>query len=225
MVAEGSFVPVAGGQTVSQTLDLTISEEAFAYLKIQRGAISDLSTDRQAWEREYRRSLLADMGTMLLWLPERCAAVLDVGSGLGGIDILLSRHYGGRPAIWLLDGHFDDPEVKAHNQTFNSMAVARAFLRDNGAMLKGTASGGDSPRGVAVHDLVISLQAWCFHFPPAGYLSFVKSAMKPGATLILDVRRDRDDWRDELRGAFTEVGIAHSATKFERVVFRNDRLD
>lgn len=202
-------------------LELTISDEAFRYLVLQRGAISDLSNDRKAWEAAYRRSLLGDFGTMQKWLPEKCGAILDVGSGLGGINILLSRHYGGRPAIWLLDGHFDDPEVKAHDQTFNSMAHARAFLRDNGTMLKGTTSGG-SGRG-QTFDLVISTQAWCFHFQPSDYLDFVKSSAKSGATLILDVRKDKPHWRDELRNAFTEIGVAVSPHKYERVVFRNDR--
>ena len=203
-------------------LELTISDEAFAYLKIQRGAISNLSNDRKAWEAAYARSLLGDFGTMQKWLPEKCGAILDVGSGLGGINILLSRHYGGRPAIWLLDGHFDEPEVKAHDQTFNSMAHARAFLRDNGTTLKGTTSGGDA-RGGKAFDLVISIQAWCFHFAPGEHLPFVKSTTQPGATLILDVRKGRDDWRKELSEAFTEIGVAVSPPKFDRVVYRNDR--
>lgn len=218
-----------GGESLTSPIELTISDEAFAYLKIQRGAISDISNDREAWERAYRRCLLADMGTMLPWLPERCGAILDVGSGLGGINILLSRHYG-EPEIWLLDGEADEPVVKAHDQPFNDMDVAFRFLDSNDTAMTGYFNIGatfeiglrDLAKAAVGLDLVISLQAWCFHFQPRGYLAFLKRSMSPGATLILDVRRDRDDWRDQLREAFTEVGIAHGATKFERVVFRND---
>jgi SAM-dependent methyltransferase len=206
-------------------LELTISDEAFQYLRIQRGAISDLSNDREAWEKAYRRSLLGDFGTMQKWLPEKCGAILDVGSGLGGINILLSRHYGGEPEIWLLDGESDAPTVQRHNQTFNSMDAAFRFLEANSTDMFGYFSS-EGRKRVSVasgFDLVISLQAWCFHFAPVEYLTFVKRSLAPGATLILDVRKDRKEWREELRDAFTEVGVAVSPHKFDRVVFKHDR--
>jgi hypothetical protein len=207
-------------------LDLTISDEAFAYLRLQRGAISDLSNDRKAWETAYRRSLLGDFATMQKWLPERCGAIMDVGSGLGGINILLARHYDPSPEIWLLDGDGDKPSVSAHDHTFNDMVVATKFLMDNNLSMTGffrankdmpSLYGALPPR----IDLLVSLQAWCFHFPPSAYLDFIRPGLNPGATLILDVRKDKTDWREELRDAFTEVGIAVSAHKFDRVVFKN----
>lgn len=210
-----------------QPLELTISNEAFSYLRIQRGAISDLSNDRKAWEQAYRRSLLGDMGTMLPWLPERCGAILDVGSGLGGINILLSRHYGASLDVWLLDGVNDQAHVSSHDTPFNDMVVAQRFLNANGVRTFSHVPPLESlERKVILRptfDLAVSLQAWCFHFPPSQYLAFVKQSIKPRATLILDVRKDRKDWREELRDAFTEIGVAVSPHKFERVVFRNDR--
>jgi hypothetical protein len=57
--------------------------------------------------------------------------VLDVGSGLGGIDVLLNRHYlatAGNPLeVALLDGIDDMPEVSFHDRTYNDMAVAIDF--------------------------------------------------------------------------------------------------
>lgn len=207
--------------------ELTISDEAFAYLKIQRGAISDLSNDRKAWEAAYRRSLLGDFGTMQRWLPEKCGAILDVGSGLGGINILFARHYGNNPSVWLLDGIEDEPRVERHDATFNSAPQACIFLATNGlftAMPIGPASLPEvKVPDDGFFDLVVSVQAWCFHFPPSEYLDFVKRSAMPGATLILDVRKGRDDWRKELSEAFTEIGVAVSPPKFDRVVYRNDR--
>lgn len=211
-------------------LELVISDEAFAYLRLQRGAISDLSSDREAWEAAYRRSLLGDFGTMMPWLPEKCGAILDVGSGLGGINILLSRHYGDDAGIWLLDGESDAPTVEAHDRTFNNMDVAFRFLEENGTDQCGYFQPwvvrtvlGERTQASDRFDLVVSLQAWCFHFAPHEYLAFVKNSANPGATLILDVRKDKPHWRDELRNTFTEIGVAISPHKYERVVFRNDR--
>jgi hypothetical protein len=216
--------------TIDIPLDIKISDEAHCYLYIQRGALSDI-TDRAAWEEAYEDSIFADYRSMVPWLPETCSAFLDVGGGMSGVGIVLARHYSssppaGHPQAWILDGEADAPVVKTHGQTFSNIGVARQFFRDNGAMLKGTisvgAAAGPAPFS-ARFDLVLSLQAWGFHIPVHDYIGFVRSSMRPGATLILDIRRGRDDYIEDLRRTFSEVGVAHEAKKFRRMVYRNDR--
>src|SRR6266403_1531506 len=105
------------------------------------------------------------------YLPLRCSSILDVGSGLGGIDALLNRHYGGDCSITLLDGVNDVARLDNHATTFNSMAVARCFLAMNGVQyfdfIDASAPERASPRKV---DLIVSFRSWCFHFEPATYL-------------------------------------------------------
>lgn len=204
---------------------IKVSDEAFSYLVLQRGALSDI-TDRATWEDVYRASILADYQSMKPWLPEPCSAFLDVGGGMSGIGIALTRHYKNRTAAWILDGENDSPVVKTHDQTFSNVGVAREFFRDNGAMLKGTISVGAAAYAspfAARFDLVLSLQAWGFHIPVEDYIGFVRSAMRPNAVLILDVRRGRDDYIGDLRKAFSEVGVAVEGKKFRRMVYHNDR--
>lgn len=207
-------------------LELKINDEAFQYLKIQRGVLSDFAENRGIWEEEYEESIFLDYQSMKPWLPDTCWATLDVGGGMSGISIPLYRHYKGKPQIWILDGETDSPVVKTHDQTFSNIGVARQFLRDNGTMLKGTISVGETVSEApfaARFDLVLSLQAWGFHVPVENYIGFVKSAMKPGAVLILDVRRGREDYISDLRREFSEVGVAVEGKKFRRMVYRNDR--
>ena len=69
---------------------MIVEDSHFAYLKLQKGALHGLADDRAAWLAAYQQSLVEDLASMAPYLPETCRNVLDVGSGLGGIDVLLS---------------------------------------------------------------------------------------------------------------------------------------
>lgn len=196
---------------------LQVSDEAFAYLAVQRGKISDLRYDRAAWLLAYNLSIYADYESLLPYLPEKCARLFDVGSGLGGIDAVLARHYGGT-IVTMLDGNADAPVVLRHSETFNFMSAARRFMAANGVpeicSISPPVSCPPPPC-----DLVISLQSWCFHFSPATYLEFVLASCAPGATVILDVRREELAWQQELAQAFRLIGFAGGTKKSLRMVF------
>jgi hypothetical protein len=116
--------------------EMIVSDEAFAYLAVQRGRINDLRHDRAAWQGAYEASLAEDMADLEPWLPERCTAILDIGSGLGGIDVHLARHYIA-PELWLLDGDAGLPPVIEAAVPFNDMSAARRFLGAHGIDLTG----------------------------------------------------------------------------------------
>jgi SAM-dependent methyltransferase len=201
---------------------MIVDDSHFAYLRLQRGAIEHLSGDRRAWLAAYERSLHDDFENMRPFLPERCSAVLDVGSGLGGIDVLLDRHYGGLQ-VCLFDGRADKPVLAQHSCTFNHMGVAMDFQRRNGVQLAvswdpAMCSGLQALRPAV--DLVVSLASWCFHYPPQVYLDLVRALVRPAGTLILDVRAGRHDWRARLGDVFEQIDCAHRGRKFDRMVFR-----
>jgi SAM-dependent methyltransferase len=204
---------------------LIVDDSHFAYLKLQRGRIEALASDRAAWLEAYARTLDEDLASIEPHLPATCRNLLDVGSGLGGIDVLLNRHYlattGNPLEVALLDGIDDMPEVSFHDRTYNDMAVAIDFLVKNG--VEHCYFVPLPPREAKPFDLIISLQSWCFHYPPAAYLEFVKGCVHRDSVLILDVRADKPLWRDELRQSFTEVAVALSRPKFNRLVFHVQR--
>lgn len=195
-----------------------ISDDAFRYLVVHRGSLDHLRGDRKAWELAYLEGIRSAYRDMVPFLPQDCSSILDVGAGLGGIDILLSRHYGGQPRVTLLDGWDDEPKLRLHRLTTSSAAVARRFHRDNGSVNFDYIS----PANLAVRpvDLVVSTGAWCFHFPPEEYVDFVADCMVPGGTLITDVRKDRFDWLGTLEKKFERVGKIVEKRKRDRMVFR-----
>ena len=211
--------------------DIKVSNEAFSYLRLQKGKLQPLEHDRKAWEAAYRQQLTETFSVLRPHLPvmEHVGAdcFLDVGSGLGGIDILIHRHYGGEMTPILMDGIADAPLARStkngnlHAHTFSHAAVADAFMRDNGVIpVMFVDPRMPQPLSVPV-PLVVSFGAWCFHFPPEMYLDYVKANVRKGATLILDVRKSKPEWMELLSGVFElRTTITVSSDKLVRCVFK-----
>jgi hypothetical protein len=122
------------------TPPIVVSDEALPYLVAQKGRLQPLAHDRDAWLMGYRQALDRDFALIRPHLPapmlDHAVRVLDVGSGLGGIDVLIERHYrdaGTGAQITLMDGVADPPVMELHRKTFNDMASRRAFTRPTAA--------------------------------------------------------------------------------------------
>jgi hypothetical protein len=180
---------------------MIVKPEHFKYLHIQRGEVSDAYKHGfDEWQRAYEASLEAIMGNIAPALPEACSNILDVGGGMGGIGICLSRRYP-TAAYWVLDGVDDAAEVRSHCKPFNNAAVASSFHRANGVLNSRWVPPSTTKFDVKF-DLVVSFAAWGFHIIPGDYLDLVKSALAPHATIVLDIRKTRPDWLSDLAAAF-----------------------
>lgn len=206
---------------------ISVRDEHFPYLFLQKGELDYLKGDRVAWQAAYERSLEDDFASIKRYLPEQCGSVLDIGGGLGGIDILLARCYPGLQ-VRILDGEADAPKLILHDQTFNHMEATRSFLEANGV----TDFGYYTPAKLLPlrpFDLIISLRSWCFHYSPRTYLEFVRCCCGPNTRLIIDVRNGRADWMQQLPfemvrlnslpGSPLNSGRAVVGLKFTRMVF------
>lgn len=200
-----------------------IPEEAFPYLAVQRGGISDLISDRPKWNEAYMDSLWRDFDHLEPHLPAKCDALLDVGGGMSGISILLSRYYAQRqvhkPHVYVLDGDEDAPVVVRHARTFNNHKVGRRFLQSNGVVDFTGITPACEVRPPPGCDLIISLQSWCFHYNPETYLEYVLLCARRSCRLIIDVRKDYKTWRRILNDAFTFKEVLHEGAKSERCLF------
>jgi SAM-dependent methyltransferase len=120
--------------------DIKVGESAFQFLRLQKGKLEPMARDFPRWLKHYHGALDQDYSGIKMYLPplpatENVGAVLDVGSGLGGIDILLYRHYEGKRVVpVLMDGWKDEPRMVLHRKTYNDMDVAERFHRDNGVV-------------------------------------------------------------------------------------------
>ena len=197
---------------------MIVEDDHFAYLVAQKGSLDELKHDRAKWHHAYEALLQQDVSDLLRYFPVK--SVLDIGSGLGGVDALINEANGGDVDVCLLDGVNDEPLMRLHRETFNNMAVASDFLHKNGVS-KVSWEHPDDPQP-RPSDLIISFGAWCFHFPPSAYLHFVCDSTKPeGTTIVLDVRRDKPEWMAELVRSFGKRDrIVRPLRKADRVAWR-----
>ena len=203
---------------------IQVNDAHFDYLAVQKGKLQPLAADRKRWDAAYQAAIKEDFQTLYSALPRRCDSILDIGSGLGGIDVLLARSYGARashPHFCLVDGVDDPPVMTLHRETFSNRAVALDFLRVNGVedveYLGPDVFRAEKP--TRTFDLVLSLGAWCFHTPPELYLEAVKRRVHRDSILILDVRKDKPEWRKHLEETWHLVGTCRYAAKFDRLAF------
>lgn len=114
----------------------------------------------------------------------------DIGSGLGGIDIHLARHFNYMnitSEIHLLDGDQKYPtaqEKLLHRKPFNSMAVTKEFFQANDLDFTPHI---ETDKNLPELDFVVSFAAWGFHFPISTYPE-VLNKIKPGGLCIVDLR-------------------------------------
>lgn len=199
---------------------MIVTEDAYPYLVAQRGALHDMKGDSTTWLNQYFDVISSEFRSITPFLPRRCASILDIGGGMGGIDCFINQHFGGDCQLTILDGVDDPPEVTQHSKTFNHMSIARQFLAANGvANFDFIDANSAHRRAIRKYDLVVSFKSWCFHYEPSQYLDLVVSACHSESILLIDVRRDKPEWFDELCARLRFVGVAYAGVKFETCRF------
>lgn len=173
----------------------------------------------------YREDMRSEYLSIASVLPECCAAVLDIGCGVAGVDVWIDRHYRGqRPVFYLLDRSRVDRSVyylfEQRAAFYNSLDVARATLVANGIdqrrihlLEAGDGATVDLPAPV---DLVISLLLWGFHYPVQTYCDIVHRRLSTQGVAVLDVRKGTDGL-DVLRRRFGRVEVISESPKQSRV--------
>lgn len=195
-------------------MSFKITTEAFDYLAVQVGNLDGLKQVRHVWEAAYERDLAGRMDNILPYLPGEARSILDIGSGLGGIDVLLYRWYDKDVHLTLLDGGAFAPTVTKHNVPFNSKKIALDFLEDNGVRDRHAHFMEHDNTKPQPFDLIVSFRAWCFHIQPSVYLDFALKCCHEKTRLILDIRKD-PFWRAEIGDHF-EGAVIDESEKFER---------
>jgi len=181
-------------------------------------------------KEKVKQSFIADMFNeyedIKSWLPGKCSAILDIGCGCGGIDVLLYRHYkcDRRIDFYLLDKTSIAREIyydfEERGAFYNSFDVTQRLLFQNGIptenmhFLEVTPDYRINAR-VGI-DLVISLFSWGFHYPVSTYIDQVHDILRQGGHVIIDIRKNTDGLK-ELEQKFAKVQIISETKKRIRV--------
>lgn len=182
---------------------------------------------KRAIKRRFNADMRHEYANFQEWLPPAAKAVLDVGCGLGGIDVLLHEHYGRASDLrfYLLDKTQRDEHIdygyRDEGDFYNSLAMTKAVLKASGVPEQSLVTlEAQDDAGIPLSepvDLVISLISWGFHYPVATYLDRTHELLRPGGRLILDVRKGTGGL-EAIRAKYGNVSVIADEPKRQRLV-------
>lgn len=151
---------------------------------------------------DYAKDIAADFAMIEPHLPESVSSIVDIGCGVGGIDVYLKRKYP-NASLTLLDGDGEDVSYgfKEKCGTYNNRKITGEFLSANGVKVSSWLPVGYD--GIVSADLIISLLSWGFHYPLSTYRVdgfCIADLRKPSEPIRGKVIRD---WPKSARCAFT----------------------
>lgn len=137
----------------------------------------------------YSRMLLEESRELEPFLPSRARRILDIGCGMAGIDVFLSRRL--RPqVVHLMDGDGIGPvRVGFHDRidVYSSREAARELLELNG--VRGIRFHDPDPDRTIPSDLILSLLSCGHHYPLGTYSGLVSRSLASGGRAIFDIRK------------------------------------
>lgn len=167
---------------------MIVPEICVPWIKLQRSGYSN-------HKEGYKKDIEKEYELMLPCLPDKCNSVLDIGCGVGGINVLLSKHYN-HPELHLLDNSIvSDKIVYGYTDKesyYNSFDATKELMDVNGITnYKLIDINGSFPK-INNIDIVLSLLACGFHYSISYYIENIYNVITDDGVLIFDMRKETD---------------------------------
>ena len=135
----------------------------------------------------------SEIDTFKNFLPKNVKNIMDIGCGLGIINILLNKFYNDEPSFYLLDKNRIDKKIKygfsSNYESYNELNKTKQILTDNN-IKENRLFLFDVEKDILIDskiDLVISLKSMGYHYPFETYLKLFKKNCNKQTTFIFDV--------------------------------------
>lgn len=198
---------------------MIITKQAEEYIRLQRTGYGNADLVKC-----YEKDIQKDFDSIKKHLPIQDVRIMDVGCGIGGIDLYIYNYYislDKKAEINLLD-FSKKTEIyygyKERASAYNHLALSKQFLTLNGVNKKDIALH-DAEKGYPhkFADVIISLLSCGFHYPIDTYLEAFKK-FKAGI-IILDIRKNSGQVQ-KLIDNFHSVQVIAEYSKCERVLIK-----
>lgn len=133
-------------------------------------------------------------------LPEN-PVIVDIGSGIGIMDIIAYKHLGNKGRFYLLDKS-ERTHSASHNMQFyhsvdhgfyNNRLVTMDMIESSGCELSAFSMIEPADEWPQEIDLITSWVSYCWHYPLETYWEKVKKHLKVGGKFAIEVLRSADD--------------------------------
>jgi hypothetical protein len=127
------------------------------------------------------------------YLPKKIFNLMDVGCGLGIVNIFINNKYNNKINFFLLDKDKIDSKIRygfsENYESYNSLRETKKILIDN-RINKENIHLFDVEKSIQINnkiDLVISLKSMSYHYPFENYLKLFKKCCTKETIFIFDV--------------------------------------
>ena len=172
----------------------------------QKKNLEDLSF--QLFKKEYN--------TIRSYLPKRIHNIMDIGCGLGIINILLQQHYKNNIKYFLIDKDKVDLKIKygfkENYESYNDLDETKKILKNNG-IKNDNIFMFNADKKISIDgkiDLVISLKSMGYHYPYENYLSLLKRVASDNCIFIFDIASKTYDDLELIKKNFREYEVIFS---------------
>ena len=198
---------------------------------------NELLTERQKWTRkkfgrflftnifinfnqtkdiasEAENLFISEIDTFKEFLPKNVKNIMDIGCGLGIINVLLNKFYNDKTSFYLLDKNRIDKKIKygfsSNYESYNDLNETKQILLENN-ISENRLFLFDVEKEISIDakiDLVISLKSMGYHYPFEIYLNLFKKNCNKNTTFIFDVS---DGYFDEnlFKNYFENIKIVY----------------
>ena len=172
---------------------------------------------------------LKEIETFRNFLPKSVKNIMDIGCGLGIINIHLNQIYENKPNFFLLDKNKIDKKIKygfsSNYESYNDLKETKNLLLDNN-IENNFINLFDVEKPIVINekiDLIISLKSMGYHYPLEVYLELFRKCSKPSSTFIFDVSESYFD-KSLLTKYFETIEVIHqekSIHSLKRIFCKN----
>lgn len=149
-------------------------------------------------EKNTENLFLKEIETFKNYLPNSPKNIMDVGCGLGIIDIYLNRIFN-NPKFFLLDKNRIDKKIKygfsSNYESYNDLNETKNLLLNNEIKLD-QINLFDVEKTINISekiDLVISLKSMGYHYPIETYMNLFKKHCSQDVVFIFDISKGNYD--------------------------------
>jgi SAM-dependent methyltransferase len=135
---------------------------------------------------------------------ENIASILDIGCGLGLVDLVLYKRISPSPDVYLLDKNNEHKSLSPVSGGFNQrfiftadLDLARDIFETNGVkteQLHFVEPDNNAIASLPKVDLILSITAWGFHFPIEMYWEGVQRILHNKSVIFIDLRKKTNSY-------------------------------
>ena len=186
----------------------------------------------QDLEKITEELFLKELNTFKNFLPNSVNTIMDIGCGLGIINIYLNKFFEKKPIFFLLDKNRIDRKIKygfsLNYESYNDLNETKNILLEN-EINSACVHIFDVERQFQIDkkiDLVISLKSMGYHYPINSYIELLRNCCTKNTVFIYDLGENQYD-ENYLKTIFDDVKIIYEENTnnvLKRVCCKNFKI-